>query len=77
MPSSEVDLFTNSNEKKTGLLLCLLCIFRIISNTYLPEFVNILLEVKAHWPVLNVSLMLYSVVIFNSKLDLIVYETYT
>ena len=40
------NIFTNSSEKKTCSLLCIL--FFQISNTYLLEFVNILLYVKAN-----------------------------
>ena len=39
-----------------------------ISNTYLPEFLNILLYVEAS-PVQICPYCLYSAVIFNSKLD--------
>ena len=47
LPSSEVNIFTNSNEEKTCLLLCLLFIFKCQTLIYLQEFENILLHVEA------------------------------
>ena len=48
-PQSEVNIFTNSNETKTCLLLCLLCISKFqLKNTYLLEFVNMLRYVKTN-----------------------------
>ena len=44
--------FTKSNEKKTCLLLYHSIVFIQISNTYLPEFLNILLYVEVN-PVWN------------------------
>ena len=41
------NIFTNSNEKK-DLFITLSIVYIQISNTYLPEFLNILLYVKAN-----------------------------
>ena len=41
-PPSEVNIFTNSNEKK-DLFIALSIIYIQISNTYLPDFLNMLL----------------------------------
>ena len=59
--------FTNSNEKK-GLFITLSIVYFQISNTYLPEFLNILRYVEVN-PVWMCPKCLYSAVIFNSKLN--------
>ena len=46
-PSSEVNKFTNSYEKKT-FFITLSTVYFQISNTYLTEFVKILLYVEAN-----------------------------
>ena len=59
--------FINSNEKK-DLFISLSIVYIQISNTYLPEFLNLLLYVEVN-PVWMCPKCLYSAVIFNSKLN--------
>ena len=61
------NIFTNSNEK-TDLFITLSIAYFQILNSYLLEFLNILLYVETN-PVWMCLKCLYSAVIFTSKLD--------
>ena len=65
---AQVNMFTNSNENKTYVYFSALIVpivYFQISNTFLPEFVNILLCVEAN----RVQCMNVSLIFINSKLD--------
>ena len=60
--------YIHKNQREKALFITVSIVYIPISNTHLPEFLNILLYVEAN-PVWICRYCLYSAVIFNSKLD--------
>ena len=67
MNISQAEISIDKFQREKDLFITLFIVYIQISNSYLPEFLNILLYIQAN-PVWMCRQCLYSAVIFNSKL---------